>query len=263
MKYYLNPLLLLLGLLLTFTWAEIVLEQYFIFIILLSMALIGLLSIMVRPIFSFSVLVTFILALGFLNVGFSWNKHLGIIAQGMNIQLQVVITIGVTLAWICGYCLQSNSNEIKTLKREIERLQKVEENTGFLTFNEFLAQAHLLFTGMKRRKEQGFLVKLHFNKEEVAYKARIISESLSKIILQSIRAEYDIACHLNSSDILIFLNNTNETGVEIVVERITRAIKKTKGLDSALRHIESVEVLDNWDATHSLIQSWRKGEKIA
>ncbi|MDN3017913.1 hypothetical protein PH210_17090 [Paenibacillus sp. BSR1-1] len=263
MKYYSNPMLLLLGLLLTFIWAQFVLDQYFIITMLFTMALIGLLSIIVRPIFSFSILVTFILALGFLNVGFSWNKHLDIIAQGMNIQLQVVITIGVILAWICGYCLQSNSNEIKTLKREIERLQKVEENTGFLTFNEFLAQAHLLFTGMKRRKEQAFLVKLLFNSEEVAYKARIINETLSKLILQSIRAEYDIACHLNGTEILIFLNNTNENGVEIVVERITQAIKKAKGLDSVLHHIERVEVSDNWNAIHSLIQAWRKGEKIA
>lgn len=263
LKNYLSPLILLLGLLITFIWAQLVLEQYFIFVMLFSMVLIGLLAIIARPILSFSILVTFILALGFLNVGLSWNKNLDMLVQGMNIQIQVVITLGVILAWTCGYSIQGNRNELHQLKKKIGMLQKVEENTGVLTFNEFLVQAHLLYTGMKRRNEEGFLIRLHFHKEELPFKARIINERLSKLILNSIRAEYDIACHLNESSILIFLNNTSDRGVEIVLDRIRQSLKKERQLADCLHHIEKERVLDNWDATCSFIQSWRKGEKIA
>ena len=262
MKNVLNPIIIALGIVSTLIWGQYILEQSFFIIMLFCMFFIGILSIVIRPLFSFSLLISFILALGFLNIGLSWNKHLGIIPQGMNIQIQMIYTLGGILAWICGYSIQKYASEFHHLHNEVKRLQKIEDNTGFLTYNEFLTEAKLLFTGLQRRKEEGFLVKIHFS-EEVDFKVKVIKEKVVKLIMQSIRAEYDLACYLNGTGFLIFLNNTNQNGVEIVIERFYQHLKEEKNLDKSLFQIEKQPVLDNWNATQSFIDAWRMEGKSA
>lgn len=258
MKVTFNPLIITLGILGTLIWAQFALDPILIFTLLGVMTIISVLSIFMRPIFSFSIVLSFILAIGFLNIGLGWNKHQDLIGQGMNIQIQSILTIGMILAWICGCSIHHNSSELRQLKEEVNRLRKVEDKTGIITFNEFLAQAQLLFTGLIRRKEEGFLVKIYFNSEEARYKKRVMSEKLSKIILDSIRAEYDLACQLNTNSFLLFLNNTNENGTKIVLDRINQKIESDQKLSLSSIYFQTQSILDNWDATNTFILNWRK-----
>lgn len=258
-----SQILLSIGIAASFILGQFFLEQESLFsFMIMSMVVIGILSMMVRTIYGFALLIAYILFIAFYNVGFSWIMHIDVVQQGFNIKNQAILSFAAIMAWFCGYSVQKNNQELQLLREEVETLRKVESNTGILTINEFKEQGQLLFTGMKRRKEQGFLVQVYLDRVLVDYKARILYEKVSKSILKTIRAKYDLACQINSRAILLYLNNTSEQGVEVALKRIHQNLEN-EGIVPAQLAYEVVPVKEDWELTLLVIDSLMKGEKSA
>ncbi|MEQ2529286.1 hypothetical protein WMO40_21655 [Bacillaceae bacterium CLA-AA-H227] len=252
-----NQLFIYIGLLGSILLGSLIIESrsYFIGMIVLMMIM-GLLSIFMRTMYSFAILIAIILGLAFYNVGTSWYFAWDISKQGINIAVQALLSFAALMAWIYGYTVRKNSKVLQALNSELLRLRKYEEHTGILTLNEFLEQAEILFTGMKRRKETGFLVHILI-KESKEYKQRILRDKLSKAVLESIRAKYDLAGQLHPSAIILYLHNTTEQGVEIVMERL-----KGKLDHISLQSIsfEIARVPENWNETREQLKVFIRSE---
>lgn len=186
---------------------------------LVMMLIIGITSMLVRTMYAFALLISFILGIAFYNVGISWIMQWDVYQQGMNIRIQSILSFGALMAWLCGYAIQQNRRELHSLRNELSLLKKYDENTGVLTLREFTEQAEILFTGMKRRKESGFLLYIAVIENE-GYKRRIMKDKLSRAILSSIRIKFDLVGQLHEKALILFLNNTNVKGMETVIQRI-------------------------------------------
>ncbi|WP_449621028.1 hypothetical protein [Robertmurraya sp. Marseille-Q9965] len=230
-------------------------HPYFIGMIVL-MLVVGFLSIFTRTIYSFAILITLILGLAFFNVGTSWYFAWDISKQGLNIAVQALLSFAALMAWIYGYTVRKNREVLQALNTELLRLRKYEEHTGILTLNEFLEQAEILFTGMKRRKETGFLVHILIQ-ESKDYKLRILRDKVSKAVLESIRAKYDLAGQLHPHALILYLNNTTDQGVDIVLERLKGKLDHVS-LNSI--SFETVRVPEDWEETRDQLKIFIRSE---
>ncbi|MGG0718431.1 hypothetical protein ABE096_12680 [Robertmurraya massiliosenegalensis] len=223
---------------------------------LIIMVIIGLISMSVRNMYSFALLITFILIIAFYNVGISWFMQWDMKQQGMNIGVQALFSFGSLMAWMSGYAIQRNQEVLHSLNTELALLRKYEEHAGVLTFNEFIEQAQILYTGMKRRKENGFLVYMTI-REKVAFKQRILREKLTKALLASIRIKFDLVGQIHPKKMIIFLNNTNEQGLQIVINRIKEKLQKEELSENMFEFkIESLPA--TWDDAVGQIRSQQK-----
>ncbi len=262
MKHVVNPLFLTLEILGTLIWGQCLLNQTLLYLLLGTMAIIGLISMLIRPILSFSILMSFILIVGFINIALAWNLHLDIHGQGFDIENQVILTTGAILAWLSGYSIFNHNLELHELRSEVRTLRKVDEQTGILTFSEFLSRAQLLVTGLLRRNEEGFLVKIELLEEAADYKNRILYETLSKIVLESLRTEYDLVSQLSHTSLLVLLNNTDVTGVDIVLDRLHKKVENEPKLLMSSLNIQKYPVKEKWETTYSLINTWHTGGEL-
>lgn len=230
MQNLLNQFFIFLGLLGSLLLGALVIQEHSYFIGMLMMMLsIGLISMFIRTLYAFAILLSIILFFAFYHVGISWFMEWDAKQQGMNIGLQSIFTLGAIMAWLSGYAIQKNHHVLQSLYNELALLKRYDENTGILTFNEFVEQAQILFTGMKRRQETGFLVYIHVN-ERKAYQIRVVKDKLSHAILDSIRIKFDLVGLLDANSLILLLNNTSEQGVKIVMERIQKKLDITGDL---------------------------------
>lgn len=251
-----NQIFLYLGLLGSVLLGALFIQpSYFVGMIVIMLGL-GIVSMLVRTLYAFAILITFILGIAFYNVGISWVMQWDVFQQGINIKIQSIISFGALMAWMCGYAIQKNRDVLRSLREELTALKKYDENTGVLTYREFVEQAEILFTGMKRRKEVGFLLSIHIL-ETQGYKQRIIKDKLSKAILSSIRIKFDLVGQLQENSLILFLNNTNEKGMETVIQRIKKKLSN-EGISNAIYKIESITIGENLHKALEEIQS-KKG----
>lgn len=248
-----NQIFVYIGLFAAIIMGAFFLETFPYFIaMLIIMAFIGLISMIVRTMYSFALLITFILLIAFYNVGISWLMHWDMKQQGMNIGVQSLVSFGSIMAWMSGYAIRRNQEVLHSLHTELTILRKYEEHIGVLTLNEFIEQAQILFTGMKRRNEKGFLVFITIC-EKVAYKQRIIREKLSKALLASIRMKFDLVGQIRPKKMMLFLNNTDEKGVQIVTHRLKEKLQKEELREDMFEfQIESLP--SSWDDVEEQIR---------
>ncbi|MDF1507039.1 GGDEF domain-containing protein [Robertmurraya sp. DFI.2.37] len=219
---------------------------------LIVMAVMGVITMLVRTMYSFAILITFILIIAFYNVGISWFMQWDMKQQGVNIGTQSLFSFAALMAWMSGYAIQKNQETLISLNTELALLRKYEEYTGLLTFNEFIEQAQILFTGMKRRKEHGFLVYIGI-KENTPFKQRILKEKLTSVLLTSIRTKFDLVGQLTPVKLILFLNNTTEDGVEIVINRIKENLQQ-ENLEDGEFSFTVEAVADLWEVVIQRIQ---------
>jgi GGDEF domain-containing protein len=91
----------------------------------------------------------------------------------------------------------------------------VEPITGVLTYNEFMDNAKLLFSGMKRRRESGFYLIFSVKHKDKGYRTRVKYEKLMALLLASTRTQYDLFGYLDKDRAIVFLSNTDHEGLQV------------------------------------------------
>lgn len=260
MTRFSNQILVFSGLLISALLGVLFIENPSYYIgMLVMMLVIGIISMLVRTMYAYALLITVVLMIAFYNVGVSWIWQWDTDQQAINILTQAIITFGAIISWMSGYAIQKNAQLLQGLRKEITLLKKYEEFEGILTFNEFLEQAEILFTGMIRRKEKGYF--LHFAIiEEEEYKLRVVRDKISEALIDSIRTKFDLIGLLTSRSLLLYLNNTSDKGVEIVLERIEEKFRKA-GIERGLYDIQVVPIPEEWTKTLNQIHFFKKKEE--
>lgn len=257
MNRFSNQILVFSGLLISILLGSLFIENPTFYIaMLLLMLVIGIISMLVRTMYAYALLITVVLIIAFYNVGNSWIWQWDTDQQAINILTQAIITFGAIMSWMSGYAIQKNAQLLQALRKENTLLKKYEEFEGILTFNEFLEQAEILFTGMIRRKEKGYF--LHFAIiEDEEYKLRVLRDKISEALIDSIRTKFDLIGQLTSSSLLLYLNNTSDKGVEIVLQRVEEKFQKA-GIGNNLYDIQVAPIPEEWTETLKEIHFFKK-----
>ncbi|MCX7885065.1 MAG: hypothetical protein N2448_08570 [Caloramator sp.] len=174
------------------------------------------------------------LSIAFYYVAKAWINPKGKYSQ-LNIIFQqlTIISLSVFL-WIQSLYIKNIVNKNENLERKVKELEKINPEIGIMNFKEFLDRAETIYTAIKRRKEPGqlLIIKLaNISTEENLKSSKTLMKLLGEAIIKSIRKNYDIVGIYDDNTFIALLQNTNEFGSEIVINRIKDNISKIQSLN--------------------------------
>lgn len=219
-----------------------------------------------RPLQSFILLAIGALASSFVYVWLAWNE--GSASQLALIEQQVILIVLGTVTWGMGVYVRGFVEEARALRARTAELEKYSPQTRLLTLNEFKNEARMASAIAKRRGEHNVLLRLAlrgFAPEGAAGRtsARLMS-ILSETILSSMRSDIDIAGYLPPNTALVLLQNTDEHGARIVVDRIMAALRKQQSLNAeTLERDIAVEIVPLGQDAAALEAALQKEPEIA
>ncbi|MDQ0273180.1 hypothetical protein [Cytobacillus purgationiresistens] len=181
-----------------------------------------------------------------------YGAALSLIAYNKNIfqyeQFELMILYSAYILSIIPFWLIRNvflqlATEMERRLMEIEQLKKYSSpNQKMLTYPAFMDRAQMIMTGLKRRNEQGYLLKIQLKEKTMTDKA--FHEVLQKAVEYTIRDEFDFYMGMDNGALLVFLQNTEATGVDIVQNRLNNHLKKHINLITSPIDYKSVKIDD-------------------
>lgn len=161
------------------------------------------------------------LSFGFFLLFYALFTHASLTEQVYYLLRHILVTVSMVLIWLTYGITSRYRNENIALKEKIQALEKYAGSSQLLTLTEFKSRVKLISTGTKRRNEQNYYVFASIvTPEKVLETTNSISHIVSEGILSSIRAEFDLVTQVKEEQFLIFLQNTNEAGCQIVIDRL-------------------------------------------
>lgn len=218
---------------------------------------------------SFTFLVAGMLAIGFYYVLVAWIKISSNLTQlEFIIQQLIVVLLGV-LIWVESIYFKKIIDNNIEMEKKIKELQKYNPEIGVLTLTEFIDKAEVIFTAMKRRKENGQLLIVSVKKFDVnnnSKTSKTILKLLGEAIIKSIRKQFDIVGYLNENTLIVLLQNTDLAGSEIVVNRIKEYIANIPNINYQVVteniKIEIEEVGNDFTKFKKFIENFQQGEEF-
>ncbi len=151
--------------------------------------------------FIFPAALSAILVFGFFLTG--WN----LLSESAPAQTELIVhhllfTLFVISSWLFFSQAKTIVQVNKELMSLVHYLKKYEPNTNLLTNSEFEERVNIMLTGMKRRKEPGFLI--HLVPKYQSYARVTLIDSLSQAILKTIRTNYDLVTYNSDGSFSLF-----------------------------------------------------------
>lgn len=161
-----------------------------------------------------------ILVIGFAYLGISFFETNNNVSQLHLIVHHIFIALTLVLSWLLFSQVKTIKDENESLKNKLESLQKYDIDTlpDLLTVHEFANRAEILLIGMKRRNEKAYLLKIRAQNNTAATEASF--SNLIDCVLKTVRVKYDLVTMPNKETIYVFLQNTNESGASIAINRL-------------------------------------------
>ncbi|MDD1370041.1 GGDEF domain-containing protein, partial [Bacillus sp. MHSD17] len=103
-----------------------------------------------------------------------------------------------------------------------ERVRMLEQYIGeskLLTRQEFERRQALLINAMNRRNETGVMIYFDFTSFS-KYTKESVMDRVASLLVGTVRADFDLAAEYDTNTLVILLQNTNETGADIVMNRL-------------------------------------------
>ncbi|WP_410984251.1 dGTP triphosphohydrolase [Bacillus cereus] len=123
------------------------------------------------------------------------------------------------LIYISTYMLKKLLHENRRLQQQVYTLEQYIGETKLLTRQEFERRGVLLEAAMKRRSETGMLVYFSFTSFG-SYTKRSVMDRVASLLLDTVRSDFDLVGKYDENTLVILLQNTNETGANIVLMRL-------------------------------------------
>jgi len=169
-------------------------------------------------------------------------QHWSPVEQGKQILVHFSTMSVLFLLYISNYHLKDIVNENIELTNKMNELEKFIGNTVLLTQSEFENRAQIIKNSMQRRNETGYIISIDLSKLNNNISESILLD-ISNSALKSVRNQFDLVGQFSSNNIKILIQNTNEEGLNIVMNRFfSNFIQKVdeKIYDQLL--IESVKI---------------------
>lgn len=212
----------------------------------------------------FLLIVIELVVLGIYLVLTNWNVTHTSQAEVWSIVLQMVSASVIVSIWLTISLYKNLLLQIKELTQQVNSLKKTDEESGLLTFDEFMDQLKIVFTGMERRKEEGYFILLFLNSERARWAKDAITWSVSKSMLSSVRDQYDLVAKLNEDFLIAALQNTDEEGCEIVKQRMATRINEfmKEKVQNYFFQVKEEPIASNWSDVERQLMPYRDEESL-
>lgn len=170
----------------------------------------------------------------------------------------ILFSIFVISFWLFFVSVKTAVEENNTLRQKVRELEKYQGELMMLSNSEFNNQAELFLTGMRRRREQGFLVEVMLR--DSSYTQEALQEVMSSVLIDSIRSQFDLVTNNGDRSFTMFLQNTDEKGLGIVLERINENCRERVSMIEPPYELHYAEIQNySLEATREYLQQQRTG----
>lgn len=192
----------------------------------------------------FIVLLIEVLTFGFILTFTSYFQNFTSVQQYFLVLEYVLLAFCLVLLWLIFSGLRKAQKKYEEMNSLVKELQKYEPQLLILTLTEFVSRTKFILTGLKRRKEKGYLFYVTLSNDTV-HTLESIYQVMCKTILKSIRAEYDLAGRLSERKIIVLLQNTEEIGIEVVINRFEGLLSKELEIINEKPYVIEVKELND------------------
>lgn len=139
-------------------------------------------------------------------------------------QLEYILTHFLMVAnffivYISTHLLKKVIHENKELIERVRTLEQYIGESKLLTRQEFERRQALLVTAMNRRNETGVIIYFDFTSFS-KYTKESVMDRVASLLVETVRNEFDLAAEYDNNTLVILLQNTNEAGANIVMNRL-------------------------------------------
>ncbi|MFD3448872.1 hypothetical protein ACFDTO_30355 [Microbacteriaceae bacterium 4G12] len=185
---------------------------------------------------SFSIFIIGILVSMFFLLFQAFSKGWNTVVQAQQIGLHFLVIANFFLIYITTYSFKVVLQENKSLHQKTMELENYVAGLNILTMNEFKKRTKLIQVAQTRRGEQGMLI--YINLSAIGkYVQSSVFDTVGTTALETIRTDFDLVGKLNTFSLIILLQNTNENGAQIVINRLLAKLKENLE-KNAVQHIE-------------------------
>ncbi|KAB3531070.1 hypothetical protein [Alkaliphilus serpentinus] len=200
-----------------------------------------LIFIFVKSIKGFVLLIayTFVMGTGYLLLGFI--KSYGILLQGEAIIFHLAFIINASLIYTTTYIAKGLEEENLILRKKVDELEDYVGPSNLLTKQEFENRSSLIRSAMARRGEEGYQIIISVEKMS-PYIQKSTFNTLTNIALEVFRSQYDLVGKWDDDTFILLLQNTDEEGMRIALNRYLSKIKLKMDLEEENLIIKTQEI---------------------
>jgi hypothetical protein len=193
-------------------------------------------------------------------LGFSYLIFSFVIQSSQQLQIELIVhhlmvTISLIFLWLFFNQIKKIFDENEQLHTRISKLKRFEQTPGLLYFSEFIVRANVILTGIKRRNETSYLIKIAPDVSSEVFES--VSYLLTECTLQTIRADYDLVTKKEQT-LIILLQNTNQTGCKIVLDRLFSLLRTKINILNLPLKWEVIKIANSLEDTLAeLDRQWR------
>ena len=123
------------------------------------------------------------------------------------------------IVYISTHLLKKVIHENKELTERVRTLEQYIGESKLLTRQEFERRQALLINAMNRRNETGVIMYFDFTSFS-KYTKESVMDRVASLLVGTVRADFDLAAKYDNNTLVILLQNTNEAGAHIVMNRL-------------------------------------------
>lgn len=162
-------------------------------------------------------------ALGPLFIGFikGWEA----LQQLEMIMNHLLVAMNLGFLYCSMYFSRTLGEENASLKKKVAELTQYVGASELLTKQEFERRSNLIKKAMERRGESGYWIQLTLTKRKHPTQKAIFN-ALTDIALATFRSQYDLVGKINEGSFAVLLQNTDEEGMKIAIDRYYALVKE-------------------------------------
>ncbi|SIS90641.1 GGDEF domain-containing protein [Salimicrobium salexigens] len=194
---------------------------------------------------AFIILISEVIVTGFLLTYDAYQAKLTSIDQLPLVFNHLMFAAIVTVLWIIFFLLKRDSKRLFQMKDKLSRLQRFEEQTNVFTKNEFMEKAKVIWAGLKRRDERGLIIFVSIN-PSIQHTENAITKTIGNTLITTVRGDFDLVGRYDSNTFIVLLQNTNEKGKEIVLNRFRGLLDNQIDLSNQIFIVSEEELNDTF-----------------
>ncbi|MGZ7146742.1 dGTP triphosphohydrolase [Bacillus sp. BC08] len=129
------------------------------------------------------------------------------------------------IVYISTHLLKKVIHENKELTERVRTLEQYIGESKLLTRQEFERRQALLINAMNRRNETGLMIYFDFTPFS-KYTKESVMDRVASLLVETVRADFDLVAEYDNNTLVILLQNTNDAGADIVMNRLQPKMEK-------------------------------------
>lgn len=194
--------------------------------------------------YAYVVLILYILGYAIAQTLYIWLMELNPNIQFEFVLKNILVLLSAISLWLVIYLLKKTQLKIQEYLNIIKENEKYVKISNVLTSTEIEYRLKSLLTNLSRHKQRGYIILIKIDDAIESYKSKPIFDILGKAWIKNIRGNYDLVGKINDKTLLVAIQNSNNEGLSIVMNRFFETLRQAANIDTSLFTIYTLDILN-------------------